>query len=95
MDTAFAPEDIAFRDEVRAFFAEAYDEEIQQRLASSDPQVYEAAVVEWQKRLHRQGWIAPGWPVEHGGTGWDATKRVHLCRPNAPPPGCATWCLLA
>ncbi len=75
MDTAFAPEDIAFRDEVRAFFTEAYDGELQQRLASSDPETYKAAVIDWQRRLHQQGWIAPNWPEEHGGTGWDVTKQ--------------------
>ncbi len=74
MDTAFAAEDLAFRDEVRAFFAEAYDEELQSRLASKDPGVFKPAVIEWQKRLYEKGWIAPGWPVEYGGTGWDATK---------------------
>ncbi len=75
MDTAFAPEDIAFRDEVRAFFAQAYDEELQQRLASKDPEVFKAAVIDWQQRLNQQGWIAPGWPVEFGGTGWDVTRQ--------------------
>jgi len=74
VDTAFAPEDLAFRDEVRAFFAQAYDEELDSRLSNPDPKVYKQAIVEWQKRLHEQGWIAPGWPVEYGGTGWDATK---------------------
>ncbi len=74
MDTSFAPEDIAFRDEVRAFFDKAYDEELEARLSSSDPAIYKAAVVEWQKRLHEQGWIAPGWPVEYGGCGWNATQ---------------------
>ena len=75
MDTSFAPEDIAFRDEVRAFFAQAYDDELQGRLASGEPEVYKQAVIEWQKRLHAKGWIVPNWPVEHGGTGWDATKQ--------------------
>lgn len=74
MDTSFAPEDIAFRDEVRTFFAKAYDEELQGRLASRDPATYRQAIVDWQKRLQAQGWIAPGWPVEYGGTGWDATR---------------------
>jgi alkylation response protein AidB-like acyl-CoA dehydrogenase len=74
VDTSFATEDIAFRDEVRAFFAQAYDEELQGRLASREPEVYKQAVVEWQKRLQGQGWIAPGWPVEHGGTDWNATR---------------------
>ena len=75
MDTSFAPEEVAFRDEVRSFFAEAYDDEIQARLASEDPAVYKPAVIEWQKRLHARGWIAPGWPAEYGGTGWDATRQ--------------------
>ena len=74
MDTAFAPEEIAFRDEVRAFFAQAYDEEIQGRLASRDPAIYRQAIIDWQKRLYDKGWIAPGWPAEYGGTGWDATR---------------------
>ena len=39
MDTAFAPEDLAFRDEVREFFAQAWDDELQARMASSDPQL--------------------------------------------------------
>ena len=75
MDTAFTPDEIAFRDEVRAFFAEAYDEELQQRLASGDPATFKAAVIDWQKRLHEKGWIAPNWPAEYGGTGWDVTRQ--------------------
>ena len=74
MDTSFAAEDLAFRDEVREFFAEAYDEELQGRLTSKDPAVYKQAIIDWQKRLFDRGWIAPGWPKEHGGTGWNATQ---------------------
>jgi alkylation response protein AidB-like acyl-CoA dehydrogenase len=75
VDTSFAPEDLAFREEVRAFFAQAYDDELQGRLASAEPHVYKQAVIEWQKRLFDKGWIAPNWPVEFGGTGWDATRQ--------------------
>lgn len=75
MDTSFAPEELAFRDEVRAFIAQEYDEELQGRLASSDPAIFKQAVIEWQKRLHAKGWIAPNWPVEYGGTGWNATQQ--------------------
>jgi alkylation response protein AidB-like acyl-CoA dehydrogenase len=75
VDTAFAPEDIAFRDEVRAFFTQAYDDELQARLASSEPLIYKQAVIDWQKRLYEKGWIAPNWPVEYGGTGWDVTRQ--------------------
>lgn len=73
MDTSFAPEDIAFRDEVRAFFAEAYDAELQARL--NNLETFKDAVIDWQKRLYKQGWIAPGWPREYGGTGWNATQK--------------------
>ena len=73
MDTSFAPEDLAFRDEVRAFFAEQFDEELQALL--QQPESYKEARVIWQKRLHAQGWIAPSWPVEHGGTGWNTTQK--------------------
>ena len=73
MDTSFAPEDLAFRDEVRAFFAEQFDEELQALL--KQPDTYKEARVIWQKRLHAQGWIAPSWPVEHGGTGWNTTQK--------------------
>ncbi|MBT4522827.1 MAG: pimeloyl-CoA dehydrogenase large subunit [Halieaceae bacterium] len=73
MDTSFATEDLAFRDEVRAFFAEAYDEELQGRLA--DLSTYKEAVIDWQRRLYNKGWVAAGWPVEHGGTGWNSTQK--------------------
>ena len=74
MDTSFAPEDLAFREEVRAFFDQAYDDDIDARLNHPDPTIYQPAIIEWQKRLHEQGWIAPGWPEEFGGTGWNATQ---------------------
>ncbi|WP_116367463.1 acyl-CoA dehydrogenase family protein [Parahaliea mediterranea] len=73
MDTRFSPDDIAFRDEVRAFFKHAYDAELQARLA--DKATFKDAVVDWQKRLFEQGWIAPNWPVEYGGTGWSPTQK--------------------
>ncbi len=73
MDTSFSPQDIEFRDEVRAFFAEHYTQDIQDRAVN--PDTFREAVVEWQKILHKQGWIAPGWPVEYGGTGWNSTQK--------------------
>ena len=73
MDISFSDEDLAFRNEAREFFAESYDEELQKRLAR--PETMKEAVIDWQKRLHAKGWIAPGWPVEHGGTGWNSTRK--------------------
>jgi alkylation response protein AidB-like acyl-CoA dehydrogenase len=73
MDTAFSPEELAFRDEVRSFFAKAYDGELRARMEAAA--TFRAATIEWQQRLFEQGWIAPSWPAEYGGTGWDATRQ--------------------
>ena len=72
MDTAYSPDDLAFRDEVRQFFDEAYTPELQKRLRSPD---YKSAIEEWQRKLYKKGWVAPNWPAEHGGTGWTATQK--------------------
>lgn len=29
----------------------------------------------WHKKLIPQGWVAPSWPKEYGGTGWNAVER--------------------
>ncbi len=73
MDTSFSAQDIAFRDEVREFIATHYDQDLQDRMA--DESTFRGAVIDWQKRLHKQGWIAPGWPKEYGGTGWNSTQK--------------------
>ncbi|MEC9345391.1 MAG: acyl-CoA dehydrogenase family protein [Pseudomonadota bacterium] len=47
-----------------------------------------AACRAWHKRLYRQGWIAPAWPKEHGGTGWSRGQRLlfeQLCALNDAP----------
>jgi alkylation response protein AidB-like acyl-CoA dehydrogenase len=76
MDLEFAPEDLAFRDEVRAFIAEAFDEEMRAKLAQSkNHHLPKEPQVRWLKRLGEKGWIAPDWPVEYGGTGWSLGKK--------------------
>lgn len=29
----------------------------------------------WHQAIHQQGWIAPDWPVEYGGTGWGIREK--------------------
>ena len=38
----------------------------------------EAACRDWWRRLLSRGWIAPSWPVEHGGAGWTAAQRLYF-----------------
>ena len=78
MDLAFSAEDLAFQGEVRAFIAEHFDDDLRARLAQSkNAHVDREGQIRWLKRLAERGWIAPEWPVEYGGTGWnDAQKYI-------------------
>ena len=76
MDLAFSPEDLKFRDEVRAWIAEAYDQDLRQQMAQSkNGYLDKAGQVKWQKKLYERGWVAPDWPVEYGGPGFTPSQR--------------------
>ena len=66
----------AFRQEVREFLAESLTPEIARagELMTSVFADFDATM-DWHKRLHRKGWVAPDWPQEHGGTGWTLSER--------------------
>ena len=76
MDLNYTSEELAFRDQVRAFLDAKLPADLQQkvrrhlRLSRED-------YVRWHKILAGQGWVAPGWPAEFGGPGWTAVQR-HL-----------------
>ena len=37
-----------------------------------------AACKAWHRKLYQQGWVAPAWPVEHGGTGWTKAEQLYF-----------------
>ena len=73
MDLQFSPEDIAFRDEVRAFIAENYPASLRGKGGRED--LTKEELLSWHRILARKGWVAPAWPKEYGGTGWNAVQR--------------------
>ncbi len=92
MQTRFSEQDLAFQQEVRQFLEENYSEDLNTRVQARE--TFKPAIIEWQRILHRQGWIAPGWPVELGGTDWTDTQRfiyenerAHLGVPDVNPFG--------
>jgi len=76
VDISFSQEHETFREEVRAFLEEALSDELReaQRFCPGMFLDYEHNI-RWHKILYAKGWIAPSWPQEHGGTGWDLTRR--------------------
>ncbi len=66
-----------FQQEVRAFLQSALTPELK---AKADRQTGTFAepelAAQWHAILFRQGWIAPGWPKEYGGTGWTPRQRL-------------------
>ena len=87
MDLAFTPEEIAFRDEVRAFIRDNLPTDIRDRMRLGYSPRKEDTV-RWQRILNKQGWAAHSWPKEYGGPGWSAVQRMIFLEENqvAPAP---------
>ena len=72
----FSPDDEAFRLEVREFLRASVPPDIAEEIRRwTNPTV--ASMRRWQAILAKKGWGAPHWPVEWGGTGWNAIRK-HL-----------------
>ena len=89
MDLRFTPDEIAFRDEVRAFFKASVPESVRRKMTESR-HVPKDDFVTWQRVLNKRGWATPHWPVEWGGTGWSPVQQYlfldELQQAPAPPP---------
>ena len=89
MNLDLSPGDLAFREEVRDFLDRNLTPELRQagRRATSVfmDKTYSLA---WQRILHARGWVAPAWPVQYGGTGWNEMQRyifaAECARAGAP-----------
>lgn len=81
MDLNWSDDDLAFRDEVRAFLDAKLTDDLRQagRLMTSVYAEHEASMA-WQAILHERGWAAPAWPVEYGGCDWTLTQHYIFSR---------------
>ncbi|MCC6942503.1 MAG: acyl-CoA dehydrogenase family protein [Novosphingobium sp.] len=76
MDINLSPEELAFRDEVRAFLAAKLPSEIKAGAAASPTVFVEPDIGQrWNAILNEKGWLGYQWPVEAGGTGWSPVQR--------------------
>lgn len=69
-----ATPDEEFREEARTFIKNNYPEHLRFMLR----RVHRAEIKDWWQALYEHGWIAPNWPVEHGGMGLNGGKMVIL-----------------
>ncbi|RIL05510.1 MAG: pimeloyl-CoA dehydrogenase large subunit [Proteobacteria bacterium] len=87
MDLSYTPEQIEFRREVRAWIESAMPAHLKSKARGAGHYEH-AEVMEWHKILYAKGWIAPHWPKEVGGPGWNIAQRhifgEELVRANAP-----------
>ena len=74
MDLRYTDEELAFREEVRAFFRDTLPADIREKMVDAE-HVGKDDFVRWTRILNEKGWAVPHWPVEHGGTGWGPMKQ--------------------
>jgi pimeloyl-CoA dehydrogenase large subunit len=89
MDLRFTPEELAFRDEVRAFFREALPLSTRTKMIEGE-RLDKDEIVAWQRILNQKGWAVSGWPREWGGTDWTPVQQYlfqdEMQQAPAPPP---------
>jgi len=74
MDLSFTKEEMAFRDEVRAFFRDNVPPATRQKLQEGR-HLSKQEMIDWWRILNRKGWGVSHWPKEYGGTGWSSVQH--------------------
>jgi len=88
VDLNYSAEEAAFREDVRAWLASNLPQDLKQKVASY-AHLSKDDLLRWHRTLAKQGWVAPAWPKEWGGTGWNVVQRYifeeELGYAGAPP----------
>jgi alkylation response protein AidB-like acyl-CoA dehydrogenase len=88
MDLTYTGDDLAFRDQVRAFLEAELPADLRHNV-HNHLRLHKEDYVRWHRILARQGWVAPGWPREFGGPGWTPVQRhifeEECARAGTPP----------
>ena len=74
MDLSFSKEEVAFRDEVRAFFRDNVPPATRQKLQEGR-HLGKDEMIDWWRILNKKGWGVSHWPKEYGGTGWSSVQH--------------------
>jgi len=82
MHVTFTDEELAFQEEVRAFFRDELPGDIREAMDSGAEMLPEMQT-RWQQILYRKGWAGVNWPIEHGGTNWSPVQKYIFAREEA------------
>jgi alkylation response protein AidB-like acyl-CoA dehydrogenase len=74
MQFEFTEEEQAFREDVRRFLRERLPSDIRDKVLSGCELARDDYLM-WQRRLYERGWGGMSWPVQFGGTGWNAVQQ--------------------
>ncbi len=74
MDLNYSKEELAFRDEVSGWLAGNLPADLRDKVARY-AHLSRDDLLRWHRILAAKGWIAPSWPQEWGGTGWNVVQR--------------------
>jgi alkylation response protein AidB-like acyl-CoA dehydrogenase len=74
MRLRLSDDDLAFRDQLRAFFVGAVPERLRAAVAAR-AELSKDEIVESQRILNAAGFAVPNWPPEWGGRDWSALRR--------------------
>ena len=90
MDLNLTPQELRFRDEVRAWFAENVPKDwVKRRDEEESMQGRFEYLRAWQRKLYDAGWAGISWPKDFGGRGAPVMEQVifieEMARAEAPP----------
>ena len=74
MDLNYSPEELAFRDEVRVWLDANIPADLRDKVLNYE-ELSKDEMLRWHRILARQGWVAPAWPKEWGGTDWSPVQH--------------------
>ena len=88
MDLNYSADEAAFRIEVRTWLEANIPPDLKHKVATYQ-ELDREELLTWHRILARKGWVAPSWPVEWGGTDWNAVYRYIFeeeCGVTGAPP---------
>ncbi|MFT6579953.1 MAG: acyl-CoA dehydrogenase family protein, partial [Alphaproteobacteria bacterium] len=74
MDARLSAEDELFRLEVKTFLRDATPPALKYKVENG-VEMQREDVLSWHRILYNKGWVAPNWPVAHGGPGWTLNQK--------------------